>query len=300
MKKVLLTSTALVMVAGMAAADGHTGVSVSGGAVAGFKYDEDAANETVLHYELDFGVSGAGETDAGLAFGASFDLDLDDEDDAAEIDDAEIFISGTFGTLTVGDGPDIATDPMGFSDPGFDGIGVDDDAEVFKDIGDANVHYEYNTGSLTFAVTGSVPDGDEDDSGDYALYVAYGFGDITLELGYATDDEGNATLGDDADALSLGVSGSAGAVSYSVFYHTAEGDTFEADGYGASVSFDAGSGVTVVIAAGATDVDTDDTDYGIGFEYDLGGGAAIAGAVGRVGSLGDARTVADLGMTFSF
>lgn len=298
MKKVLLTSTALVLVAGVAAAE----VSVSGGAVAGFKYDEDGnanGDETVLHYELDFGITGSGTTDAGLEFGASFDLDLDDETETNTISDPEIFISGTFGTITIGN-VDVATDPMGFSDVGFDGIGIDDQAEVFKTIGEANVHYQYSVGDLTLALSGTVAEGDESETGDYAAYVSYGLGTVTLELGYAVDDEGaGSVIGDSADMVALGVSGDAGSLSYSVFYHMADGDDGDAAGYGASVSFAAGSGTTVTVAVGDTDVDGDDPDFGVGFEYDLGGGAAIAGGIGSTGLIDD-RTVADLGMTFSF
>ncbi|MDJ1015450.1 MAG: porin [Paracoccaceae bacterium] len=298
MKKVLLASTALVVSTGFAFADAHTGMSLSGGAVAGFQYDADADDEFVLHTEIDFNVVGSGESDNGLTFGASLDLDLDDTETTAEHSDLEIFVSGAFGTLTIG-GVDQAPDPMGFSDVGFDGIGVDDNAEAFRAIGSANLHYSYESGPLTFGVSGSVADGDDSATGDYGVLVGYMAGGIDVQLGLAHDSEGNATLGADATAVSVGVKGSAGDISYSVFFHSADGDALEAQGYGGSLSF-ANGPMTYTVAAGATDVDGDDADFGVGFKYDLGGGLAVAGGVGSVGNLGEARTVADLGLTMDF
>ena len=193
---------------------------------------------------------------------------------------------------------------MGFSDVGFDGIGVDDNAEVFRAMGEANAHYSYASGPFKFSVSGDITDGDSSGSGDYGVLLGYMAGGVDVYLGLAHDSEGNAFLGDDATAVSVGVKGSAGDISYSVFYHQASGDgaildTDGAAGYGGSLSF-ANGPWTYTVAAGATDVDGDDADIGVGFKYDLGGGLAVAGGIGSVGDLGDAATVADLGITMDF
>ena len=51
MKKVLLASTALILTAGVAAADGHAGIALSGSANAGLFYDANAADEITIKNE---------------------------------------------------------------------------------------------------------------------------------------------------------------------------------------------------------------------------------------------------------
>ncbi|MEO1536846.1 MAG: porin [Pseudomonadota bacterium] len=298
MKKVLLASTALVLSAGYAAAE----VSVSGEANAGLKYSDGATDETQLHYELDFAISGSGSSDSGLEFGASFDLDLDDSTESDSIDDPEVFISGSFGTITVG-GVDDASDNvgLGFSDIGFDGIGIDDEAETFIAAGDADILYEYAINSLTFVASASLADSDDSSTDDYAVGFSYGFGDFEVQLAYSMVDSGAAVVGDGADIIYVGFEGGAGAISYDLFYHQADGDLGDVAGYGGSVDFSTGA-ITWTVAAGATDVDDDDADFGVGMEYDLGGGLAFGAGVGSVSPLsgGDSTTVAEAGFTMSF
>src|SRR6056297_3414964 len=72
MKKILLATTALAATSGAAYAD----MSVSGSAEIGII---GASNiETQLFTDVDVNFSGAGETDNGLAFGFSVDLDESD------------------------------------------------------------------------------------------------------------------------------------------------------------------------------------------------------------------------------
>ena len=97
MKKLLLASTALVMSAGVAAAE----VALSGNARMGFIYDGDDVLMT-SRARVTFTMSG--ETDGGLAFGAKFDAD---DAVAAQgntrMTSGTVFISGEFGKLTFGD-----------------------------------------------------------------------------------------------------------------------------------------------------------------------------------------------------
>ncbi|MEM8801910.1 MAG: porin [Pseudomonadota bacterium] len=282
MKKVLLASTALVLTAGYASAE----VTVSGEANAGVVYQEDAAEDTQLHFELDFAISGSGTSDAGLAFGASFDLDLDDSTESDDIDDPEVFISGTFGTITVG-GVDSASDNvgLGFADVGFDGIGVDDEAESFIGAGDANILYEYAFGDFQVAVSASAADSDEASSDDFGIGASYAFGDFEVQAAY--EDAG------DQDIIYLGFEGSAGSVSYDIFYHN--NDDADIAGYGASVDFATGD-ITWTVAVGDTDIDGNDTDFGVGMELDLGGGLAFGAGLGSVND----EVRADAGFTMSF
>src|SRR6056297_1978093 len=108
MKKVLLASTALLLTAGFASAQS---IELSGDANAGLKYDEDGGNafgdELTVHNEINMTIAGSGSTDTGLTFGAFLTIDETDG-----LDDAEVFISGVFGTVTVGR-IDHATDGLG-------------------------------------------------------------------------------------------------------------------------------------------------------------------------------------------
>ncbi len=283
MKKVLLASTALVLTAGVAAAD----VSVGGSANFGLKYDGGATGDnTTLHYEVDFGVSGSGTTDSGLAFGASIDLDA--EVDAAsgnpntnDVKDPEVFISGSFGTLTVGD-LDFAVDGFGIADAGFDGIGLDDDAESLRAAGGAvaNVSYEYVFGDVALLVTYHTV---EDDLG---LTVSYSGGNFSAGLGYQEDDStgfSTITLVGDVSFGDVTVGG--------IYSDWSE----DASAYGIDVIYSMGA-TSVTFVYGDTDVAGDDADYGIGVAYDLGGGAELAGAIGSV----DSETKADIGLNLSF
>ena len=94
MKKLLLASTALVMSAGVAAAD----VALSGDARMGLIYDGSDVQMT-SRARVTFTLSG--ETDAGLAFGASFRAD--NATGAAAGTAGSVFISGDWGKLTMGD-----------------------------------------------------------------------------------------------------------------------------------------------------------------------------------------------------
>ena len=69
MKKVLLGTTALVMTAGVAAAD----VTFSGYAEIGI-FDNDS-DDVQFHHDIDVKFSLSGESDNGLSFGATIDLD---------------------------------------------------------------------------------------------------------------------------------------------------------------------------------------------------------------------------------
>jgi len=98
MKKVLFATTALVASAGFASAQG---VEVSGWAEMGI-FGGDGI-ETQFFTDIDVLFRMSGETDNGLSFGAGVDLD---ENGAFTVNDdggAFMFLSGAFGTVTMGD-----------------------------------------------------------------------------------------------------------------------------------------------------------------------------------------------------
>jgi len=286
MKKLLIASTALVASAGFAAAD----ISLSGSANMGVTYDSSrAANQTRLQYEIDFGIAGSGTTDGGLTFGASVDLDAQINNatgnptaPANGIDDPEIFVSGAFGTLTVGN-VDPATDGFGIGDIGFDDtVGIDNDAEANKNAGSAaNAHYTvtFNAFTLTASVHTILE--------DYAVAAVYDFGDIDVGLGYARD------AGTGNEATSLDVNGSFGAWGFEA-YASQLNAAANVTSYGLFVSYSFGA-TTIGAGYGDTDIAGDDADFGIEASYNLGGGATLAGGIGS----NDGNTLADFGINLS-
>jgi outer membrane protein OmpU len=300
MKKILFASTALVATAGVAAAE----ISFGGSANFGVYYN---GSETIVKNEIDFDIKGSGETDGGLKFGASLDLDGSHNDSADGTTSATITDAGVDGILgtaddtvvtttgatvsgtTVAD-PEVyiemgglkltvgnigeANDVGGISDIGFDGLGVDDVVDALRENGNDDIRIDYSFGDI--AVAASV----DSATNQWAVSASGTFGDISASAAFRDNDgteDWNVTVGYSAGAFGVTATyAEAGAV----------------DGFGLDASYTQGD-LTVTAAyadSGATDA------YGIGASYSLGGGAAIAGGIAEVGG----NTVADLGMTFSF
>ena len=279
MKKVLLASTALIVTAGYAAAD----VTLSGSANFGVNYDESRTTDEVrLTYEVDFGISGSGTTDGGLSFGASVDLDAGIDSDTGDavgtlVSDPEVFISGAFGTLTVGD-VSVATDPFGISDVGFNGIGIDDGADSLLVQGSANVLYQYTFGQ--FAVDVSFHTINE----DYSVIGVYSTSMFDIGVGYAEDDDGD-------DAITVNGSVNIAGLNIGGVFTDASGGL---ESYGADVTWSDGGALSVTAAVG--DVDGQDVAFGVGASYDLGGGASLGAGIGSAND----NVVADFGINLSF
>ncbi|SES04719.1 outer membrane protein OmpU [Tranquillimonas rosea] len=302
MKKLLLATSALVASAGMAAAD----LELTGSANMGVTYVDDEFDsedvldnlgdttdgELALQYEIDLNVVGSGTTDSGLTFGASIDLDASIDRDSGnqnglnEDFDPEVFISGNFGTLTVGN-LDPATDGLGISDIGFDELGttttdLDDVAEYGKVVGSANMNYEYAFGDFAALVSAHTV------TEDYGVALTYAPGNYSVALGYDYDDVND----DESYTLSGGATFGAFAVEATYTNYDIADD--DGNSYGLLGSYEVGA-LTLSATVGDSD-EYDDTAYGVGAAYDLGGGASLAGAVGSVND----QTVADLGVNFTF
>lgn len=269
MKNVLLASTALVLTAGIASAD----IAVTGEANMGLKYN---GTTTTVHNEIDFNIVGTGETDGGVAFGASVDLDASSDDSAnttGAVADPEVFISYNGLKLTVGDIGE-ANDRGGLADLGYDGIGIDDVAEI-NTYGSHDVRVDYAFGDV--AVAASV----DSSNSDWAIGASASFDAFSVDLGYG--ETGGATQ------TNLTVGYAAGAFGVKAFY----ADNGAADAFGLEGSYTTGD---VTVTGVYADAGAAGDAYGIGVAYDL-GGATLAGGIGQ--NAADA-TVADLGISFSF
>ncbi|MEM9477318.1 MAG: porin [Pseudomonadota bacterium] len=312
MKKVLLTSTALVASAGMAAAD----VSLSGSAELGVAYydstDDATDNEEVqFHTDIDVTFTMSGETDGGLTFGAS--IDLDEGGNGEPFEDANtqggetIFVSGNFGTINMGD-----------TDGAFDramneaiiGGALNDDHEHGGYNGNAGldgtydgqiVRYDYSFSDFQFSVSAEI---DDAGVGDPVFGLGFQYDlelagvDLGLGLGYQSVDDGT----DDIDLVGFSVDASfGGGIEAILNYSTEDDGAADTDHIGLAVgySFDA---VTVAANWGEFDTDGATTD-GIGFvvNYDLGGGAEAQFGYGTTSEDGaDDVDTWSLGLALSF
>ncbi|MFO6465341.1 porin [Jannaschia sp. KMU-145] len=309
MKKVLFASTALVALTGVAAAD----VTISGNAemgirdAGGFTYGAGtavAANTDVGFFtDIDVTFTMAGETDGGLTFGATIDLDESDDGDAfgdATQGGETIFISGAFGTLTAGDTDgalDWALQEVNFA------AGSIDDAETGHTGFNGNagldglydgqiVRYDYSFGDFGIAVSAELDDTqypsaasadivDTDDVFGLGMTYQLDFGGAELGLGAGFQTASvNLGAGDiDLDTYGLSINSSfaggwqAGLSYMSYENHFPFGGTAATATSAATTGLDDALGVTDTV--GATTVvggriltngfDTDHIGVGVGY-----------------------------------
>jgi len=268
MKKVLLTTTALVMTAGVAAAD----VSFSGSAKLKYGNWDGAAAES-WSSTTDLGVSMSGEA-SGISYTASISIDESDSATAADIGGA-VTMSGSGLTLTYDADGEMdaggASDELGDLQFAYAGGGIsasytEDTSAGLSEIkvgytaGDLTVGYATNNSSSASALSASFTAGDlaisvegADTGAAWDASAAYTLGASTVTVG---TDEASATYVKVATSLNditltakaldgdneLSVGYTMGDISLSYAYD--EGDSNTADGDDAqtifSVSYDLG------------------------------------------------------------
>lgn len=305
MKNVLFATTALVAMGGAAYADGHESpISFSASAELGFTYTDatGAANDGwdfVGDYGID--ITASGSSDSGISFGANLEVEHNDSSAGAgeDIDDFNVFVSGAFGTLTLGD-IDSAYDKVSV---GIAGGGLDDEASYEDDDGlDGSgggmiLRYDYSVSGFT--LSGSI---ERDDAGasEHVLSAGVGYkgdlGGTSISFGAAYSAIDNAT-----DDSAIVVSGGAGISGFDIkaIYQILEDGGVDTDEYGVSVEygFDA---ISLGAQFYAVTGDAENESYGVWAEYDLGGGLALVGAVGSTNESGDDVLNAGLGFSMSF
>lgn len=281
MKKVLLASAALVMSAGVAAAD----VSVGGDGRMGILDPFTGDLEFSSRIRISFTASGT--SDSGLTFGGSVRADNADNEDGTggtSGTGGKVYLEGSFGKLTMGDVDSAAKSAVGHvSGVGYTGIGDLNESTYLNGGDDEGLHYTYSSGDLTFyASHGQLEQDDQ-----IAIGVKYAVGDITVALGY--EDNNSA-----ADAhLIAGVTAAFGDATVKAIY----GDAGAGDQFGVSLDYTSGATTFTVFMADDSDLGGVEA-VGLGVAYDLGGGLAIKGGYA------DNKTANtdgfDLGVTMSF
>ena len=278
MKKVLFASTALVMSAGFAAAD----IAISGSAGAGL-WSDGSDNQGVYSFAgVDFTMTG--ETDNGLTFGATVNIDAGNEYDTGDFEldgvDANavslgsVYVSGGFGTIT------------------FDSNGIDD---LYNDDNAHDMSYSYSANGLSFDLTLEVDGASASAVSAKVAYTMDAFtgsltasdvngGSYEVDLAYAVSDDLTVGLNHDmpngADAV------------------TEARVAFAADGFSASVSMDTADNWDLSLGytfdATTISASTDEASaWELTMSSDLGGGASLVAGINA-----DSAVYAGLAMTF--
>ncbi|MBM2575044.1 porin [Jannaschia sp. Os4] len=304
MKNVLFASTAMIVgFAGIAAAD----VTISGNAemgIFGVDSDDGVDTDTQFHNDVDVTFTMSGETDGGLAFGTSVDLDeagnLGDEEDNIGV---AIFLSGAFGTVTLGD-TDGALD-WALTEVNFNSGSIRDD-ETEHDGWNGNagldgsgddqvLRYDYTAGDFGFAVSAEQIDGTSGDLDGETLGIGFrysaDFGGVGLNLGLGYQDTN--VDGADADAFGVSVNGSTGAFTAGLSYVEVDSDApgnSSFDHIGVGVGYSEGA-ISASANYGLYDYDSGQEAEGFGLSagYDLGGGASVQFGYGNSSDQNDVR-----------
>jgi outer membrane protein OmpU len=258
----------------------------------------------------------SGESDNGITFGASVDLDETDGATSNAFVEASqggetIFISGDFGTLTMGDTDGALdkavaeTDLMGDIDDSSTGFSVK--GMAFMDgLQDGQVaRYDYSVAGFGLSVSAETPNTGDDRAtfGLGATYtVALGGADLDLGLGYQG--------GEDAEGWGLSAGTTVAGVTMVANYAEMIANGAGADAVtkyyniAATYSVDA---LTVGANYGEEHVDGVSTAKGFGLAaaYDLGGGLSVLAGYGEngddtVGSFDDLSSSYSLGLKMAF
>jgi outer membrane protein OmpU len=330
-----LTATAiLALSAGIASAE----VTLSGDARMGIIGGDGVDTAFTSRARVKFTLSG--ETDGGLAFGASFRAN--NAGAASNGQSGDVFISGAFGKFSMGDVDGAAQMAVG----NVDGVGLTGLDDMNENIflggggltgyiavnyagdpnyvmtGDPTALYEYSTGDLSLyaSVTNPafVPAGDV--AGDaYALGAAYTMGNYKFSLGYEKVGMvfGNGPTDTvDYDHLIVGADGTFGAVVVKARYGQGNVDTgvgpfSDLEQWAISATYTTGPLAVTGYVSNKSDTRTSGPllfnrdAYGVGASYDLGGGAKVAGGYAHrsdsgFNSIPGDTGIFDLGLSFDF
>jgi len=306
--KHLLATTAILLTAGIASAEVTTTGTARMGIVDGF--DSDAAFSS--RFRVIFTASG--ESDTGFAFGATVRNDQSGVGNEAN-NDSSVYISGSFGKLSMGDVDGAAAAAVGqVSGVGYTGLSDLNEIAYLLGNEDTSILYEYATGDLGLYLSAQPNAGNN----NYGLGASYKFGNYKVAIGYEELEDGSTPgggwpdklgfssfFGNGATQIVLGANATFGPVTAKVAFARYDEDNCtgcKMNQAALSVDYAVDALTVTGYYSNFRGVDTyegDDGDYyGIGASYDLGGGAAVSGGYVRNGT--DDTNAIDLGLTFSF
>jgi outer membrane protein OmpU len=297
MKKVLLTTTALVMTAGVAAAE----VSFSGTAGIALIDDNGASDATRTgmfvesYYDLDVAVSAA--ADNGMTFALGFDMgsgnkiDYNDDDvleaQGNSVGDADVSMTYQGWTVTVDQAgiDNLFDDTDGAQDMKVAGSVAGFDVAFTSDLEGDTSSYSLGTTIADIALTFTGTDNDDANGSATGVSASYTVSD-TLSLSGSMSNESN----DAEDDASIGLSYTMDTLTlgYTSIKPGTNGDL--GDEWDLSISYSAGA-MSASFAVDEADATT------MIAEWDLGGATAFAAMHDKAGTANDLTT---MGINFSF
>ena len=277
MRKILLTTTALVALGGVSAASADISISGSAsynyttGTGGSFTADDSAMSTTV-----DFGISGSTVMDNGMTATAGLDLH------EAGVDDSGWTLGGDWGTLKFG----------GYAEAGFGAMAIDVTADEgngftratttgipdleYGDVLPGDEQIAHADISLTLpsvsGVTVMVGATDANDGSQAGVSYAMDAGDIGVTVAYASSSDSRAN----SDASQIAAKITAGDATVTVI--SGSYGLYNNSGVGATYAIS--DSLTVQAYSGTTDHDTD-ADYevkdtGVGLTYTVTPGMSIS------------------------
>lgn len=290
MKRVFLASTALVMSAGIAAAE----VSVGGDGRMGVQSKDGGDVKFSSRVRISF--SASGETDNGLTFGGS--VRADNSVGGKDGMGGSVHVAGAFGKVAMGDVDSAAKAAVGHAGGvGYTGLGDLNEIKYIGGSNDPSALWNYTMGDLTMYASAGNPnydDATDNEDVDLSGAISYSLGDVGFGVGVERRGDlqtvaasVNAALGDASVKLVYGS------------YDDGDAGADNVDSYGASASFVSGSATFSAFASGNSQGVEGEDHFGIGASFDLGGGAAITGGFVDGDSLANGASF-DLGLTMSF
>ena len=260
MKNILFATTALVATAGIASAD----VSLSGWAEIGV--NDNGNGDMQFFQDIDVTFSMSGETDGGLSFGGSVDLDENGAFAPGTHGGSSINVSGGFGTITMGDTDGAADWAMtetavggSLADDHTIHAGYSGNSTLDGNSDGQQLRWDYTMGAMGVAIS-------LEQSDDGATSTS----DDTVQVGLKYSmDTGSATIGMGIGYSDAGTQTTAGAAAVPTVYEvTASGLTI-IDATGGAVP---GTGTVVTQGSAAGAATTGDTNnMGISLSVASGG-----------------------------
>ncbi len=344
MKNVLFATTALAALAvgGMASAQG---VSLFGSARMGLGYGINNDGTVNLDSEgkpsddlravsrVRFGVNMTGETNSGITFGATIRADNAIGGTGGTLGQTagDVFVSGAFGTLTMGDTNGADEQWVGdlVGDYSLTGLGDLDETAFISNGGsfgndDTNdffadpnarptIRYDFEIAGFGLSLSSNKDLNSVGVGGGYAGEFAGGT--FNIGLGYYDYEEFDTIIADElvtapgGKQYSAVIGGTFGDFGGNIIYDDADSDgaAFQTLGAGLTAGFgDFDLGVwyrQVIDADGGLEGVDGAQAYALTGQYDLGGGATVNGGVQKnydFLSGGDAATTADFGISMAF
>ena len=288
MKNILIASSVALSTVGINSA--LADVAITGDARMGVVYTESTANvdnQTQFDSRVRFTVAGTGTTDSGLTFGASTRIDQSGQGGTAN-NDSIVYIGNEASTLTFGD-VNGATEAAVGNVAGVGYTGVGDNNEVgYLGVDNTAVSIEATVGPVGIYASVGQPQANSDNN-TTGIGASVEVAGVALGVGYAEDGAVSQTaVGAGVELVGVGLN--------AVYVDNTDHATIDAE-YAVSASYTFADVTVIGFYREVENLTGTNNSYtGVGAEYNLGGGATLAG--GFVDQDGTDRM--DLGLNFAF